>query len=234
MYINEADQDHIVELINSYLLESQNGIEITRRSDLLMRKLFYYMDKIILGMIYCPNYRFNTYAEVEELFQEARLAIVASIHKQQYDPTKGRPFNFFSTVISRNLMNYTCKLNKHMGKKSETDITNLYNNESITYHVDFENVILFENIIDMLMVYFEGKENFQKLTGLLINYHDVNGGKRFIKKHFMLYAKGHGYSPALTNTFFNYLKRFGKQHAMRDIMSILSFEENLKAKRIQH
>ena len=233
MYINEAQQKIMVELINEYMLETNCGEFINRKSNFIMKKLFTnYMDKIIMGIIYTPKYKFNTYAEVEELFQQAREAIISSIHKNQFNISKGGPFNFFSTVVSKNLMNYTCKLNKYMGKKSHTDISKLYNNESITYYHDMEQEILFTNIIDMLLKFFEDKESFRELTILLTNYHNVNAGNRFIKKHFIQYAKGHGFSPSFVNTFFLYCKRLGRRNDMKDLLHILELEENETARRI--
>jgi hypothetical protein len=184
------------------------------------------MDKIIMGIIYMPKPGFHRLGDVEELFQEARAAIISSLHKRQFDPAKGTVFNFFSTVCSKNLMNYTCKLNKHMGKKSNADISILYNNDSITYHHDMEQEMLFENVISILKKYFIKKPNFQALTNLLTDYYNVNNGNRFIKKHFILYAKGHGFSPAMVNTFFNYCKRIARHTEMKEILEILEREHH--------
>ena len=80
--------------------------------------------------------------------------------------------------------------------------------------------------------FFEDKESFRELTILLTNYHNVNAGNRFIKKHFIQYAKGHGFSPSFVNTFFLYCKRLGRRNDMKDLLHILELEENETARRI--
>jgi hypothetical protein len=76
----------------------------------------------------------------------------------------------------------------------------------------------------MLMQFFEDKPKFQNLTILLAQYININSTSKFIKKHFINYAKGHSYSPAIVNTFFNYLKRFGNQEQFKELLYIMEYE----------
>ena len=222
MYINEIQQREMAELILAYMKETKNGMAPTRKSDHIMDNLYVnYVDKIIIGIIFTPAYSFWRYAEMEDLIQEGRMAILSSIHKNQWDAAKGTIFNFFSTVVSKNLMNYTTKQNRNMRHKSNTDITKLFNNDNLAYNHDMDKAMVMNDVIDMLLKFFEGKKKLEGLTILLMQYHNVNSGKRFIKKQFIQFAKGHNYSPAMVNTFFNYLKRFGRLQHMRELLILM-------------
>ncbi len=225
MYINEAQQRQMAEIIRGYYEETDGGASPTRKSDAMMRDLFVnYVDKIILGIIFAPAYSFWRYAEMDDLVQEGRMAIVSSIHKRQWDPAKGTIFNFFSTVVSKNLMNFTTKQNRNRKYRSDADITKLYNNNSLTYNHDMDKHMVLEDVVGMLLRFFEGKKKLEGLTILLVQYHNVNSGRRFVKKQFIQFAKGHNYSPAMVNTFFNYLKRFGRKEHMRELLALMENE----------
>jgi DNA gyrase inhibitor GyrI len=214
-------------LINEFNLETNYGQNITRKSNAIMNNLYTnYMDKIITGIIFTPQYSFWRYAEASDLIQEARTAIYLSILKQQYNNAKGTPFNFFSTVVSNTLKNFTTKGNRYYEKKSNADISKLYNNPSLMYNQNLDKNILFDNIIEMLIVYFEDKPKFQDLTILLAQHVHVNNcsNSKFIKKHFIQYVKAHNYSPAIANTFFNYLKRFATNRQIKELLYLIDHE----------
>lgn len=190
-----------------------------------MKNLFVnYIDKIIMGIIFARVYSFWRYAEMDDLIQEGRMALITSIHKQQWDPKKGSIFNFFSTVVSKNLMNFTTKQNRNMRYKSNTDISKLYNNNNLIYKQDMDKSMILNDVMGMLLRFFEGKKKFEDLTILLMQYFNINSGKRFIKKHFIQYARGHNYSPAMVNTFFNYLKRFGRKKHVQELLYLVGEE----------
>lgn len=222
MYINEAQQRRMAEIIDAYYIETNDGERLTRRSDAMMEDLYVnYVDKIILGIIFAPAYSFWRYAEMDDLMQEGRMAILSSIHKKQWNPAKGTIFNFFSTVVSKNLMNFTTKQNRNLRYRSDADITRLYNNQSLAYRHDMDKHMVFNDVIGMLLKFFEGKKKLEGLTILLAQYYRVNSGKRFVKKQFIQFAKGHSYSPAMVNTFFNYLKRFGRKEHVRELLDLM-------------
>ena len=104
---------------------------------------------------------------------------------------------------------------------ANTDITKLFNNDNLSYNHDMDKAMVMNDVIDMLLKFFEGKKKLEGLTILLMQYHNVNSGKRFIKKQFIQFAKGHNYSPAMVNTFFNYLKRFGRLQHMRELLILM-------------
>lgn len=227
MYIDKTQQDEMVELINKFLYETNSGEFTSQKSNFIMNKLFEnYMDKIIMGIIFTPKYSFWKYAETDDLLQEGRMAIYLSIIKSQFNPDRGSPFNFFSTVVSKNLMNFTTKHNRHYNKKSSTDISKLYNNDSMTYHQDLDKGIVLNDIIGMLYEFFDQKPKYQDLTVLLAQYININSSKKFIKKHFIQFAKGHNYSPAIVSTFFNYLKHFGTKNDIQELLNIIEFESH--------
>lgn len=221
MYINQKQQEEMIVLINQFCEETNNGERTTRKSNFIIHNLFTnYIDKIIVGIIFTPRYSFWRYAESDDLIQEARTAVYLSIIKHQFNNTKGTVFNFFSTVISNTLKNFTSKHNRHFEQKSNADISKLYNNTSLMYNQNLDKNILFNDVIGMLMVFFEDKPKFQNLTILLAQHVNVNnsGNGKFIKKHFIQYAKGHNYSPAIVNTFFNYLKRFATHQQIKELL----------------
>ena len=204
MYLTEKDQEHMIELMLEYIDKSDAGRITSVKLERLMNELFSkYFDPLILGIIHMPKYTFWSREEIEDLMQEGRIAVIQSIHKQQWDPQRGTIFNFFTTVIIRSLINHTRKKNK---SSNEIDIDVIYNNFNIQYNQDFNRHFLMEDIFQELKNYFHGKKKFLKLTKLLEQYYYDNLGKKFIKKHFIEYAKAYNLSPAITNTFFSYMK----------------------------
>lgn len=204
-YIKKEDQDRIVELMQEYIEISNCGEIQTHKSNLIMAEFFKYVDTIINGVIHMPKYRFYTYAELDDLIQEGRSAIISSVHKQQWKAERGNVFNFFTTVIIRNLINFTTKHNKK--QEIDTDIDTLYNNSDLTYEFNYSDKYVIESIFKSLKQFFDGKAKFVELTELLEHYYYDNLGKRFVKKHFIEFAKMKNFSPAITNTYFAYTKR---------------------------
>lgn len=219
MYISKEDQKQMINLINEYLVITKGGKEISKKSNQLMNNFFTYADKIILGII--NAYRFTRFAERDDLIQEARMAIILSIHKQQFKPAKGTIFNFISVVSSRNLINYTTKLNRNYTKKSNADIDIFYNNESLTFYQDFDKNFLLEDTFAILLEYFQGKPRLIKLTELLIEYFETHRSSRFVKKHFINFAKGHNFSSAMVNTFFEMIARAKNKKEILDFIQMV-------------
>jgi len=218
----------MIRLIDEYLKESKDGTKPNRKSDLIMSEFYGYADQIIMGIINAPQYRFTRFAELDELIQEARIAIQLSIHKKQFDPKKGTMFNFISVVVARNLINYTTKLNRNYKKKSDADIDVFFNNESLTFYQDFDKNFILDDIQHILLDYFSGKPRLENLTILLIEYFKTHKSSRFIKKHFINFAKYHNYSSAMVNTFFEMIQRakFNNQQ-VKQFLKIVE-EENLE------
>ena len=191
--------------MREYLQVSKGGTAPNKQSDKIMNEFFYYADQIILGII--NAYRFTRFAEHDDLIQEARLAVLLSIHKEQYDSKKGTIFNFISVVTARNLINYTTKINRNFKKKSDADIDVFFNNESLTFYQDFDKELLLDDVLQILLEYFAEKPRLIHLTYLLIEYYRTHRSSKFIKKHFIQFAKSHNYSSAMVNTFFEMITR---------------------------
>lgn len=208
-------------LIYEYTDVSNCGTLQTARSERIMSNLFSnYFDKLVQGVIRNNTYKFWLYAEIDDLFQEGRLAILASLHKKQWDPKRGSIFNFFSTVVSKNLINFTRKQSKSAFHGVDTDINDIFNDESIKYTQNFDNGIVLEETFRMLKAFFKGKPKFEQLTDLLLHYHGLNLGKRFIKKKFIAFAKAYGFSPASVNNYFAYIKRLKLKKEIRHLLEI--------------
>lgn len=223
MYLNKSNQKEMINLMLEYLEESNNGEKINHKTNLIMKNFFEnYADFLIMGVIHMPKYKFWNYAEVDDLLQEGRISLIQSIHKQQWDPNRGSIFNFFTTVIIRSLINYTRKFNKK--QESDADIDIIYNNEHIKYYQDYESQFLINDIFREIKKHFKGKNKFVKLTELLEHYYYNNFGKKFIKKHFIEFAKAYNFSPAITNTFFGYIKNLIHSKD-KEIQILLNFDE---------
>lgn len=222
MYLSQEKQAEMIILMNKYIELNQGGANKTRETDIIIEKFFRYVDPLILGVIYTPKYKFWRFAEIDDLVQEARIALLISINKQQWDPARGTIFNFFTTVISRNLINFTRKHKKKA--ESDTDIDTLYNNEDIKYNQDFDKEFIMNDIFKELRNFFSGKKKFLELTELLEIYYNDNLGKKFIKKQFIEFAKAYNFSPAITNTFFAYMKKLTYSHN-EDIQELLRFNQ---------
>jgi len=206
----------MIKLMEEYILITDSGKNITRRSNYIMN-IFYkkYIDNIINGIIFSQRYRFWQYAELDDLIQEGRIAIINSIHKQQWKREKGSIFNFFSTVVARNLMNFTTKQNKNIYSIVNMDIAEMFN---LYYNQNYDKNFLIDDLQRLLLVYFKGKKKFEELTELLIQYYKINLGKKFIKKHFIDFAKMYNYSPAIINTFFDLIKRLSSKKEIKELL----------------
>lgn len=223
MYLNRTKQEEMIALMEEYQNISDCGKNRSIKSDLIMNKFFKeYADLIIMGVIFAPTYRFWRFAEIDDLLQEARMALIASIHKKQWDPERGSIFNFFTTVIARNLMNYTSKHNRF--PESDVDIDILFNNDDVQFTQDYDKIFLIHDVFKHLRDFFSGKPKFVRLTELLEHYYYDNMGKRFIKKRFIEFAKAYNFSPAITNTFFSHCKKC-RTIGYNEIQQLLYFEE---------
>lgn len=208
MYINQEDQLKIEELINEYITLSNGGEIANKQTEHIMSVLFIdYFDKMINGVIFNQQYRFWRYAEIDDLIQEARTSIITSIHKKQFNRSRGNVFNFFSTVVSKNLMNYTKKQNRYLFNNVSSDINEIFNNENVQYTQNYTDFLIIEEAFRAMRKFFDGKDKFVALVNLLQHYYELNTGKKFVKKKFIAFAKAHNFSPASVNIFFAYSKK---------------------------
>lgn len=211
-------------MLNEYLELSKGGTETSPATEKIMTVLFRdYFDKLIYGMIYNQKYRFWRFGDLEELFQEGRLAILSSIHKRQFNPERGSVFNFFSTVVAKNLMNYTKKQNKYLYRNIGIDINDVFNNKNVQYVQNYNDILMVDDAFVALRKFFEGKKKFEELTELLYHYYQIHSGKDFVKKKFIAFAKAHNYSPASVNNFFSYAKKLSMK---KEIKILLEMEED--------
>jgi len=220
-YLTDADQIEIENLINEYMEESQCGECRTRKSDFIMNKLYTkHLDKLINGVIFNSGYKFWRFGELDDLLQEGRMAILLSIHKQQWDRARGTIFNFFSTVVSKNLMNYTKRLNRKIYEQVTTDVNEIYNDSNIKYNQNFDKNFIIEEAFAALREYFSGKHKFEQLTELLYHHYHLNMGGRFVKKKFIAHAKAYNFSPASVNNYFAYIKRMKLKKEIKNLLDI--------------
>jgi hypothetical protein len=211
MYISKINQDEMIKLISVFLKESECGEKSTRKSEMIMNKLFTnYIDKIINGVIYSPRWKFYTFGNPEDLFQYARMHIYKSIIKQQWQPEKGNIFNFFTTVIYKNLLSETLASNKKLAKYSDIELETIVNNDNMIINENNNQAFVITYIFDEMKDFFKGKEKFLQLCDVLIEYYTINIGKKFVKKEFIEYAKTFMFSPSFVNNFFNHLKKIKK------------------------
>lgn len=203
-----------------YQEKSEYGQIKNIHTDRIIEQFFRYADLIINGVIHA--YKFWVYAEMDDLKQEARMALIISINKQQWDAEKGNIFNFFTTVVSRNLINYTRK--RYKKEEKDIDIDLLYNNISMKYTQDFDKTFIMNDIFSELRKFFKGKHKFIELTKLLEHYYYDNLGKKFVKKHFIEFAKAYNFSPAITNTFFASIKKMNylKDEGVKELLNFSS------------
>lgn len=223
MYINKDDQQDMIRLMAEYVEITDNGQIISRHSDALMAEFFYYADKIIYGII--NAYKFTRFAELDDLVQQAREAIVMSVHKRQFNVLKGTIFNFISVVAARNLINYTTKINRNYALRSDADIEIFYNNDSLTFYQDFDKNLLLDDLECILVRFFDGKPRLIDLTRLLIQYFKAHRSSRFVKKDFIRYARAYNYSPAMVNTYFELCGRAKTiQPAIGDFLRAIDYD----------
>jgi len=224
MYLNKEQQECMVKLMLEYIEISCCGERITPKTNKIMDTFFLsYADHLVKGVIHMPAYKFWQYAEMDDLIQEGRISLIQSIHKNQWDPLKGNIFNFFTTVIVRHLINFTRKT--HKKEESDANIDDIYNNTDMKYYQNFDKYFIMNDIFKELKKFFKGKLKFVKLTELLEHYYYDNLGKKFIKKHFIEFAKAYNFSPAITNTFFAYMKKL-IHTKNKEIQLLLDFEDN--------
>lgn len=208
-------------LIEEYMVLFETTTKNTKRAEEIMHILFaQYFDKLIYGMIYNGKYRFWRFGDIDELFQEGRLAIISSIHKKQFNPERGSLFNFFSTVVAKNLMNYTKKQNKYLYRNIDADVSDVFNHNNVKYHQNFNDVLMIDDAFNALRKFFQGKKKFEELTELLYHYYQIYSGKNFVKKSFIAFAKAHNYSPASVNNFFSYAKKLSLNKEIKILLEV--------------
>lgn len=220
-YLTKAHQLEMEKLIDEYMEVSNSGAESNRKSNFIMNKLFgQYFDKLINGVIFNSGHRFWRFGELDDLLQEGRMAILLSLHKRQWDRNRGTIFNFFSTVVSKNLINYTKRLNRKIYEQVTTDVSEIYNDSSIRYTQNFDKNFIIEEAFSALREYFSGKQKFEQLTELLYRYYHLNMGGRFVKKKFIAHAKAYNFSPASVNNYFAYIKRMKLKKEIKHLLDI--------------
>jgi hypothetical protein len=232
MYIDANKQKEMIRLINEFYEESEDGIYKTVKSDLIMNKLFKnYVDKIILGIIRSPMYKYYQYAEEDELVCEAQFHIYQSILKKQWDPEKGASiFSFFSTVVARNLKTYTQNLNKKTKRNSGVLLEDLQKEETLFWFEDFDRGFINAYIFDEIEKYFHdnGKHKLLKLSKIFRDYFLHNSHQKFKKKLFVAYAASYGFSQSFCNTFFEALKKIKNLRNVWEELYKENFSSNTK------
>ena len=185
-----------------------------KECDRILTKFFGYADKIILGIIFSPAYNFWKYTDdKEDLVQEARYAILLSLSKNQWTVERGSIFNFFSTVTSNNLRNYTGKISKIKKRHVFKEVTEACGNMS--YIHNYEDSFIIDEVFELLAEFLKDKKTSEELLKLLKQFYEVNLGKKFIKKDFIEFCGAYGYSPATVNSFFLILKRITYQRDLK-------------------
>ena len=203
-YITEEDQKVMLQLIDQFMIESKDGTQKTFKSDLIMNRLFIdYFDKIIIGIINSPQYKYYNFYEVDDLKNVARMKIYESIIKKQYKKEIASPFNFYSTVVSNNLFSFTTReSNKRKHINDFVEIEKIFNDSTPTYHEDFDKKFLFEFIFEEIDKFFQEKPRFLELAQIFKEYFENNQGRKFIKKDFIEYARTFTFSDSFCNNFF--------------------------------
>ena len=228
-YLDKAKQAEMAVMIRRYTAIIGGAPATSREAERIMSRLFPdYVDKIINGIIYTPKYSFWRYAEIDDLIQEGRMAIMTSIWKEQWKQDRGSIFNFFSTVIARNLMNYTTKHNRNYKMRSSADISELNDADRGSYNQNMDAGFLIDDLRRILFDFFKGRKRLTALAELLVQYWEVNSGEKFVKKQFTEFARTYNFSPAVCNTFFELLKRASKRPDVRELLEIIN-RENLAA-----
>jgi hypothetical protein len=196
----------MVELINAYYSEIElNGH--SHKTERIMSRLFIdYIDRIINGVIFSSTFRLYTLGDPEELVQVARMNVFKSIQKKQWTSERGSIFNFFTTVIKKNLVWFTLAQNKKKNRFSEVEIENV-SHENLIHHDNLDKDMTIEIIFNEMKKFFVGRERMLKLCEIFIDYYRINQGKKFVKKNFIEYAGTYTYSPSFCHSFFSNLKK---------------------------
>lgn len=196
----------MVELINAYYSEIETYGH-SYKTERIMSKLFKdYVDKIINGVIFSATFKLYTLGDPEELFQVARMNVFKSIQKKQWTIERGSIFNFFTTVIKKNLVWFTLAQNKKKNRFSEVEIEKV-NHDKLIHNDNLDKDMTIEIIFDEMKKFFIGRERMLKLCEIFIDYYRINQGKKFIKKNFIEYAGTYTYSPSFCHSFFSNLKK---------------------------
>ena len=232
MYIDANKQKEMIRLIHEFYEETEDGLYKTAKSDIIMNKLFKsYVDKIILGIIRSPMYKYYQYAEEDELLCEAQFHIYQSILKKQWDPEKGASiFSFFSTVVARNLKTYTQNLHKKSRRNSGVILEDLQKEETLFWFEDFDRNFINAYIFDEIEKYFldNGKNKLLKLAKVFREYFLHNSHQKFKKKLFIAYAASFGFSQSFCNTFFEALKKIKNLRNVWEELYKENFNSNTK------
>lgn len=206
-YINKKDQEEMALLISFFLKESDNGKVSTPKSNRIMNLLYEkFIDKIIQGVIYSPRFKFYNFYDPDDLFQVGRIEIYKSIIKQQWNPLKGSIFNFFTTVLKKNLTWYTMNHSRKKSRMLEVEITEVNDSNLMTYE-DFDQAFFLDSVFDEMKRFFKGRDNMHRLCLIFIEYYNFNRGKKFVKKEFIEYANTYAFSSSFCHSFFNNLKK---------------------------
>lgn len=213
MYIDAKGRQKMVDLIEEFYVESKDGTIQTRRSNQIMDILFTkYVNKIINGTI--RTYGFQKFhPDIDELENEAREHVYKAILKKSWNPEKGANiFSFFTTVIARNLKNFTKKLNKksrHLIFMDYETLSSVSDEGNLLYLPDHDYDMVFDYVFKETLRYFEdsGKARFIRLANLFKDFFYTHTGEKFRKKDFIDYAKSDGFSPSTCNLFFETIKK---------------------------
>lgn len=213
MYIDAKGRQKMVDLIEEFYKESKDGTEPNYKSNKIMDVLFTkYVNKIINGTI--RTYKFHHYhPDIDELENEAREHVYKAILKKSWNPEKGANiFSFFTTVIARNLKNFTKKNSKKSRNLVFMDyetLSTVSDEKNLLYTPDSDYTMVFEYVFEETIRYFEDseKQRFIRLANLFKDFFYTHTGEKFRKKDFIDYAKSDGFSPSTCNLFFETIKK---------------------------
>lgn len=236
-YIGIKQSAEILNLIEEFQQETNFGEKKTYKSDKIFSQLLNnYLEKLILGVIYSPKWRYYTYGEIEDLQEVGRMHLYKCIIEGKFDKTRGTSlFAFLTAVISNNLRTYTTLKNKWNHKLSDAELENVtfmssmqYEDMNVAENDSMEN--LEKEIFKEIEIFFKNDDKFLKLANNLKTYIQTRKGKKFLKKEFIEYVKAvTGYSPSLINSFLANLKKIKKIKTMiAENLEINSKKERFK------
>jgi len=232
-YINAERQKQMVAMLDRFYILQDSGVEKNKETDAIMNELFKEFDKIIIGIIRSPLYKFYQYADEDDLISEARWHIYQSVIKRQWDPSRGASlFSFFSTVVSNNLKSYTRKTKKKSNRFVGIELSEI-NDTSIQWKEDQDEGFVNTYIFDEIEAFFfeNDKNKFYSLSLVFKQYFIENKHTKFKKKDFISYAASFGYSQSFCNTFFEHLKKI---KSLKNIWEYL-FKDNFNSnKKVQY